>query len=335
VPSAPFVVPPLLLAVLLVVSAVAKLRDPRDTRSVFDKLRLPRFLTTLEAPRLLPYGELVLAALLVLLPGVWYLLAATLTLILFAAYLVIVVRALGFGYSLLCGCFGQLGLGWITRRTAIRNAVLVAVALVTWLDAWRGEGVLDRLLNAGDAGEAGWWLAGVLVAVVTTVMVVREGDMPPYVPPPVDDDDFPTIPVPYVLLDGPRGPRSVWQLTDDAARLLVFWNPVDEATAAVADRLPVWQRELGPVRVHLVTRSEWGQAVAVRPDLADELLGDPDGHTRERLGAAMPGAVLLGTDRFVAGGPVAGLDEIEVLVAAAAAEIRSSGVADPEGITAQ
>src|SRR5262249_53780350 len=50
VPSAPFVVPPLLLIAGLLISAVAKLRDPRDTWSVFDKLRLPRFLTTLRAP---------------------------------------------------------------------------------------------------------------------------------------------------------------------------------------------------------------------------------------------------------------------------------------------
>ena len=39
VPSAPFVVPPLLLIAVLVVSGVAKLRVPADTASVFDKLR--------------------------------------------------------------------------------------------------------------------------------------------------------------------------------------------------------------------------------------------------------------------------------------------------------
>lgn len=317
-PSAPFVVPPLLLAALLVLSAVAKIRDPRDTASVFAKLRLPAFLTTIQAPRLLPYGELVVAAMLLLLPGVWYLVAATLTLLLFTIYLVVVVRALGFGYPLLCGCFGQLGLGWITRQTAIRNGILVSLALVTWLDAWRGDGVLARLQDLGDD----WlWLAAVAVAVLTTGFVVREGRMPPYVPPPDEDDAYQAVPIPYAVLDGPEGPRTVWQLTDGAARLLVFWNPIDDATTRVAERLPDWQRRLGPVRVHLVTRSEWSQAVAVRPDLADDLLGDPDGHTRDRLGVAMPGAVLLGTDRLLAGGPVDGLDEIEELVAAASEEL--------------
>jgi hypothetical protein len=90
VPSAPFVVPPLLLVAVLAVSAVAKLRDPRDTRSVFDQLRIPRFLTRLRAPLLLPYGELVVAAGLMVLPGGWYVVAATLALLLFTGYVVVV-----------------------------------------------------------------------------------------------------------------------------------------------------------------------------------------------------------------------------------------------------
>lgn len=320
-PHAPFVVPPLLLATLLVISGVAKLRDPDDTASVFAKLRLPRFLTTIKGPLLLPYGELALAAMLLLLPGIGYLLAATATLVLFAIYLVIVVRALDFGYALTCGCFGQLGLGWITRQTAVRNGILLALALVTWVDAWRREGVISRLRDLGD----GWlWLAAVAVAIVTTAFVVRESKMPRIVRPDKEQLDYFAAPTPYALVDGPDGPRTLWQLTDEAARLLVFWNPVDEETAEVADRVPGWQEALGPVRVHLVTRSEWSQAVAVRPDLADVLLGDPDGHTAGRMAVSMPGAVLLGADRMLAGGPALGLAEIDELVAAAAAEIAAA-----------
>jgi hypothetical protein len=322
VPSAPFVVPPLLLIAILVVSGVAKIRDRRDTWSVFDKLRLPRFLSTIKAPVLLPYGELVLAAMLLLLPDGWYVAAATLALLLFAAYLVVVVRALGFGYPLLCGCFGELGLGWITRQTAVRNAILLAVALVTWVDSWRGDGVYQRLHGLGDDW---WWLAGVVLAMVTTAVLVREGDLPPYVAPDVDDEAYVALPIPYTVLDGPDGPGATWRLSDTAARLLVFWDPTDAETAVVADRVPTWQRLLAPVRVHLVTQSEWEQAVAVRPDLAEVLLGDPEGETRLRLGVtAMPGAVLLGTDRQLAGGPVDGPAAIEELVEAAAAELAAA-----------
>src|SRR5262249_46300800 len=146
----------LLLIAILVVSAGAKLRTYADTKSVFTQLGLTGIYLRLRLPRLLPYGELVVAALLLLLPGGWYVLAASLSLVLFVLYLVVVLRALALPYRVTCGCFGRLGLGWITRQTAIRNAVLVALALVTWLDSFRGDGVLDRLRALDDEGW--WWL---------------------------------------------------------------------------------------------------------------------------------------------------------------------------------
>jgi hypothetical protein len=321
VPSAPFVVPPLLLIVVLVISAVAKLRDPRDTRQVFHKLRLPRFLTTLKAPQLLPYGELAVAAGLLLLPDGWYVVAATAALLLFVAYLVVVVRALGFGYPLMCGCFGQLGLGWITRQTAVRNGVLVGVAAVTWLDSWRGDGVLERLRDLGDGW---WWLAAVALAMVTTFFVVRESEPPAYLPPEEGDDDYVARPVAYSVLDGPEGPTSLWALSDVAARMLVFWDPAEEGSEALPERLPTWRALLDPVQVHLVSESEWKPMAALRPDLAADLLGDPEGETRARLGVPVPGAALVGTDRLLAGGPVGGLEEIEELVEAAAEQLRAA-----------
>ncbi|HEY3530736.1 MAG TPA: MauE/DoxX family redox-associated membrane protein [Nocardioides sp.] len=324
-PSTPFLVPPLLLVAILVLSAAAKLRDHGDTASVFTKLQLPRFLNTINAPRLLPYGELVVAALLLLLPGGWYVVAASLTLVLFALYLVVVVRALHFGYPVRCGCFGRLGLGWITRQTAVRNAVLVLLALVAWLDSWRGDGVVERLQDLGDDG---WWLAAVLVTVVTTGFVVRESKLPaPHQPQRVDDDDdrYLARPIPYGLLDGPDGPDSLWKLSDAAARLLVFWDPARDSAPVIAERLPVWQEQLHPVRVHLVSLSEWSQVRTLWPELADDLLGDPDDETRVRLQVfTRPGAVLLGTDRLLAGGPAEGLEDIEELVAAAAEELQAA-----------
>lgn len=321
VPSAPFVVPPLLLIVVLVVSAVAKLRDPRDTGMVFHKLRLPRFLTTIKAPKLLPWGELAVAAGLLLLPGEWYVVTASAALLLFVAYLVVVVRALGFGYPLMCGCFGQLGLGWITRQTAIRNGVLVAVAAVTWLDSWRGGCVLERLRDLGDGW---WWLAAVALAMVTTFFVVRESEPPAFLPPEEGDEDYVARPVPYSVLEGPDGLASVWALGDSAARMLVFWDPAQEDSAAIVDRLPAWKSLLAPVRVHLVSEAEWKTAAALRPGLADDLLGDPEGKTQAQLGVPVPGAALLGTDRHLAGGPVDGLEEIEELVEAAAEQVRAA-----------
>jgi hypothetical protein len=107
----------------------------------------------------------------------------------------------------------------------------------------------------------------------------------------------------------------------------VFWNPRDTAAAAVVARLPVWQEQLRPVRVHLVSHTEWAAVRDLWPDVAHDLLGDPDGETRARLQVLpFPGAVLLGTDRLLAGGPVAGMSEIEELVAAAAEQLRTVAV---------
>lgn len=323
-PSAPFVVLPLLLALVLVVSGLAKVRDVDDTVAVFGALDLPEVLFRFRAPRLLPYGELVVAALLVLLPGGWYLFATTLALALFAAYLAVVLRALTFDHPVRCGCFGRLGLGWITRQTAVRNGILVLVALAAWLDSWRGDGVLARL---GDFDELDWWwLAAAGVTLVTTGIVVRDSAMPAARPETTadQDDSYVARPIPYGVLDGPAGPGTVWGLTDAAARLLVFWDPHDSGAPAVVHRLPVWQEALRPVRVHLVSTTEWSTARDLWPEVADDLLGDPDGHVRSRLGVIpYPGAVLLGTDRFLAGGPATGMVEIEELVEAAAEQLQA------------
>jgi Methylamine utilisation protein MauE len=314
----------MLLIAVLVVSGAAKLRVPDDTASVFTKLRLPAYLLRMRAPRLLPFGELILAAMLLFLPAGWYVVATSMALLLFAVYLVVVVRALGFGEPILCGCFGRLGLGWITRQTAMRNGVLLAVAAITWVDSWRGDAVIPRL---ADAGSEWWWLAAVLVAMLVTALVVREGRMPSMAPPPVNE--YVAQPVPYLVVDSPTGPCSLWSLSDEAARLLVFWDPTAAATTALPERLPSWRRLLGPVQVHLVTQSEWAQAVAVVPHLSADLLGDPQGEVRQRLATwRVPSAVLIGTDRLLAGGPAEGVDEIEELVEAAAEELRAAALAE-------
>jgi hypothetical protein len=330
VPSAPFVVPPLLLAVILCISAVAKIRDPGDTASVFVKLELPRFLLRLRAPALLPYGELALAALLLFLPDRWYVVAATLTLLLFTAYLIVVARALRFPYPILCGCFGDLGLGWITRQTVVRNSMLLTVALVTWADAWRGDGVLQRLRELGDGW---WWLGSVAVAIVTTTLVVREGKPPLYPSTPLLSDEYDARPIPYAVLDGPDGPRSVWQLSDAAARLLVFHGRSEAEADEVLARVAVWQEQLAPVQVHLVGHAEWAELSGHHPEVADRLLGDPDDQTRLRLSVfEVPGAVILGADRYLAGGPVVGLQEIEDMVEAAAEQIHAAAAATQEHV---
>lgn len=319
-------VPPLLLGLVLLVSAAAKIRTPGDTGSVFRQLQLPETLNRVRAPLLLPYGELALATMLLLAPGTWYLLAATLVLLLFAAYLVVIARALRFPYTVRCSCFGRLGLGEVTARTRVRNIVLLAIAAVTWADAWRRHGVVQRLAGSEDGW---WWVAGMLLAVGTTALVVWDARSAVHVPSagvqlPTDPGGYLTMPTPYVVLDGPEGLVSAWQLTDTAARMLVFLEPTDPDAGDLVSRLDGWADRLRPVVLHVVADGDREVLAHRHPEHSARLLGDPAGAVRGRFGIDVRGAVLLGTDRFLAGGPAHGDEEIDELMEAAIEELHGS-----------
>jgi hypothetical protein len=336
VPSAPFVVPPILLSLVLLVSAIAKIRTPHDTGSVFRQLQLPDVLIKIRAYYLLPYGELVLAAGLLFAPGTWYLVTATLTLLLFAAYFLVIARALRFPYAVRCGCFGRLGLGEVTQRTLIRNLVLLALALVTWIDAWRREGVAQRL---SDTTDGWWWAAGILLAVATTSVVVWDAHASPYTPtagvvPQVDENGYVTMPTPYLVLDSPDGLVTATDLSRTAARMLVFVEPTDPAAADLMSRIDDWAERLAPVQLHLVADYEWHHLARRYPDQAHRYLGDPAAAVRGRFGVDERGAVLLGTDGFLAGGPARDDDEIDELMEAAIEQLDAARGAAPDTATA-
>jgi hypothetical protein len=312
VSSAVFVVPPLLLVVVLVVSAVAKLRDPRDTASVFRQLGVPSVLIRLRAPLLLPYGELVLVAALLLTRGASYVVAGFGALVLFSLYVVVIQHALRLPYPVTCPCFGRLGLGEVTRRTLLRNVVLLALAIVTWADSWRGDGVAERL---GRLDGRAWGVTATLLVVAGLAVSAR-----PAVRFVVRHDPraYQERPIPEGVLHDASGPVSVWQLSDAAARLLVFCDPARDSE--VVERCAAWARRVEPaVITHVVTESE-------ADDLGAHVLRDPGGVFRRAVSAQAPGALLLGTNRMVAGGPVTGLEAISGLVDAMALEL---GLAEP------
>jgi hypothetical protein len=182
-------------------------------------------------------------------------------------------------------------------------------------------------------------VAGVLLAVATTVLVVWDARSAPYVPapevqPPPDPGGYLTTPTPYVVLDGPDGLVSAWQLTDTAARMLVFLEPADPAAAGLMSRLARWADRLEPVRLHVVADDDWRVLAARYPEQAERYLGDPFGAVRSRFGIEGRGAVLLGTDRFLAGGPSHGDEEIDELVEAAIEQLHRSPGVSPDAARA-
>lgn len=330
-------VPALLLVVVLLVSAVAKLRDAASVRESFITLQLPPSLTHSPAPVLLPWAEIVLAVALVVLWGPPAVAVAVAALALFVAYLVIIVRASRFGHPVECGCLGRLGLGVVGPVTVVRNVVLVALSGWVVVDASGNRSVLSRWLAADAAGWA--WLALVGVGVVLAGLMVYAGqDSSPAtggerdrsaratgdeaaLPAPAAaagaeaEADYERTPIPHVSLTVPGSGHRVHlrHLAASRARLFVFVNPGCGACVRAIQALPDLRARVGEVLgIHLVfARETDAESRYVTADaLGDEWFLDPEGIFTVTLQLASPGAVLLGADGYLAGGPVVGAQSV-------------------------
>jgi len=321
--DAPLIVPAVLLAFVLLVSGVAKLADLETAAQAFTSLRLPRFLMRWKVPTLLPVAEIVLAIALIVTSGWLAAVVNVAAVLLFVAYLVVIVRALGFGEPVTCSCFGKLGLGFVDRLTAVRNVVLVALAALSLFDAARGDGVLARLRDF-DGGE--WaWLTGVLGAVLLTWLIAgHRGDdsVASAVSGPVatagggDEDDYLRVPVPFAAVTTPGG-QSV-TLRDLAAReavLLLLVSPTCGSCIDVIEHARTWQRTMPALRTSLVLPMAPSEVVPGLDDADDfDLLFDETYAVARLFGVGTPSAVLLGADGKLAGGPVGGTKDVIALM---------------------
>ncbi|MGD8215862.1 TlpA family protein disulfide reductase [Aestuariimicrobium sp. Y1814] len=335
---------PLVLALVLALSGVAKLRSPRAAADSFVSLRMPPWLSNSIAPKVLPWGELVLAVLLLVLPGAFGVVAAGITLALMVTYLVVIARALGFDEPVECGCFGELGLGDVDRRTLWRNAVLVVFGVLAVVAA-----ILDGrapLLRWWQAGAADWgWLLVCVLVVALAVLIVggptpsaaspgRRQQGTAHEPGALDDElvlDYQRQPTPFAELVTPEGHRPLLRdLARQQALLLVFVNSHCAPCLRVSERIDEWSRELHPavaVRpVYALTGpEELDQSDPRVAAIADRALYDPQHRLAQLLEAhGSPSAVLFGVDDMLAGGPVTGEDAVISFVEEIRAELASA-----------
>lgn len=345
--STPVVVAPLLLVLVLAVSAAFKLRSPSTTADAFASLRLPAWMRQLKGPLLLPYGELVLAAALLLVPSPVYVLVTNLTAVLFIAYFVVIARALRFEVPVTCGCFGRLGLGLVDRGTLVRNGILVVLSLVAVGDAIAGHSVIGRFTDFG--AEQWGWMIGLLVAILLTGIIVRGGGRqttqpagaqtttnPVAASPSNDADDTDDLeyvrePVPFGVLrnreDGELVP--IGQLSGGKPVLLTFLSLGCGSCVRTMEALPAWADRHTLIRCIAIPAGE-GQSEL--PDLGAHVtwMEDPKGQLALAFQAGFPTAVLLGADGLIAGGPVRGFDEIANFFEDITAELADAGIA-PNG----
>jgi thiol-disulfide isomerase/thioredoxin len=309
--TSPLVLAPVLVWLVLALSGALKLREPQASRDAFLSLRMPTRLTASPAPVLLPWGELLLALGLLLLPGWLGVLAAVVTLLLFGVYLLVVGRALRFDEPVRCGCFGKLGLGTISRVTLVRNVLLVLLATVTVSQSWAGESLLIRL---GDLSVRDWgWVGGALVAALLAGLVVhgnsavQEARLPP-----VDEGgEYLRQPIPFGQMrysSGDLVPLRV--LAEQRPALLVFVNLTCGSCLRVVEALPSFAKE-NPEVSTLAVFAEGAGVPADDSGFTVPVLVDPERSVSRIFGIFPPAAVLLGGDGLLAGGPVSG--EIAVL----------------------
>ncbi len=207
-----------------------------------------------------------------------------------------------------CGCFGELGLGEVTRRTLVRNLLLVLLAGLAAWSATAGTSVAARLLAANGGTWA--WLA--LVVLCGATLVATFGGTKGVPAPPDAGLDYERQPLPFATLaDEYGGTRTLHELTTDGAVLLLFLSPGCGSCRPIIERLPEWSAGLGPVGVRAVVAQSLDSAVAAAPELAGRVLRDEQGVTARIFRVGTPGAVLLGGDGLLAGGPVQGAEVLE------------------------
>ncbi len=333
---ASFVVWPLLLAVVFTASGLGKWRDDdAATARGWADMGVPEQLNLGWLRRLHPWAEIVLAAALVVAPGPLAVVAASAAALLCMVYLVLIVRAALRPEPTGCACFGEKARTPITGRTVVRNAVLLAAALLAVVHSVSAGSPLSVLLDAPAA--TWWWLLAVAGAAVTAVLIEgAPGESPVATQAPSgpgadvgEPGDYVRTLTPFAhLVDSNGLAYSIVDLSAARAQLLFFVSPGCGSCKGVADRLPEWQERLPEVQLRLVVTLPLEELAESRPDWAPYAMQDPNGDAARMLRAAYtPTAVLLGTDGMLAGGPVAGSQEIADFVNDIAAELDAARAA--------
>ncbi|WP_210649281.1 MauE/DoxX family redox-associated membrane protein [Nocardioides sp. SYSU D00065] len=313
----------LTLAGVLLVSGVAKLRDPRATRDAFDALRVPGVLPADRAATALPWVEVTLAVLLLAAPRGWLVPVAVAVLALMLAYTWLVGRALGFDEPVSCSCFGSLGRHDVDRTTVARNVLLSVLAGAAVWYAVEG-GSAPAALRALD--RDGWWgLAATGAATAVVALVAGRASTPPASS---EVLDYERQPIPFGVLTRHDGSSAtLTELAASQARLLLVLNPGCSPCVRVAERVDGWSAQLGPAVGVVAVYPDGPSARAASQHAAETAAWEPELNIRRVFSVGTPAAILLGADGFLAGGPVAGEDDVVEFVA----EVQEALAEEPIG----
>lgn len=310
------VVPLVLCAAVLLVSGVAKLREPQATRDAFVALRLPRRLADSPAPALLPWGELALGLLLLVASGWLLLLAAVATLLLFLGYLGVITRALGFEEKVSCNCFGKLGEQGVTRRTLVRNAVLVAAATLAVVATLVPVTVPGTLVAAPGATLG--WLAMAALAGAATLLVLGHGQATHSTTSTLRTGSY----LPWVtFLDAATGTPVRLQDTAAGRTVLLFVSLGCGSCVRVLEDLDALRADHPDVTIRPVLSDTYaGDLATWEPaSMRTDALLDPHGNITNFVVEWTPTAILVDGRGMLLADPAIGEDDVRALIASASA----------------
>jgi hypothetical protein len=299
---------PLLLAAVLIASAIGKFRRPDDLTG-WAELGVPRALRREWIRALHPWGELALGLAVALLGGWLGVLASLLALTLMIVYTLLVVRVMTSDSAASCACFGSRRR--VSRVTVVRNVWLTLLAAAAAAVVW----VTPILGGALAAGIPQWtWLIALAVAGITTALILwpektsdggKATDAATGVLTAASDYVRARTPaVPVTLADG-----TVENLRAMAARkpiLLLAVSSLCEPCERVIAQRGEFRALLPEVDVRLLFAEPVGMSPSTEYD-EPMSLHDVEEYIAGSLGyVGTPSAVLLGADGLLAGGPVTG-----------------------------
>lgn len=338
------------LAVIMLCSGVATLRSREDVGETFRRLKVPRPFDAPAVARAFPYLELLLAVGLVQPFTVLRPFVGVAAVALFVVFLLLVLRAKGDGVSCGCfGEASAAPISGTTVARNILFLALAVMALAEGvLTLVRLGGTVNWLpLDAFGPAAWAWALVVVLLLAAAALLVGREsvpsaddGAHPDSVhpagagldgappagagldgahpagahPDDADLDDPPRLPFGDAVVIQEGHYVGLHQLVSQHAVVALRLSTGCGSCSSVIARLPEFQGALGPVQLRVLMPQHSPEALtpaslgAIPPEL---VLGDPGGMAASAVGLTrFPMAVLLGTDRLTAGGPVGGAQDV-------------------------
>lgn len=294
----------LTMVAVLGLSGVAKLRDRQATRDAFDALRVPALVPADVSAAALPWAEITLAVLLVVVPDGALVVVAAVVLVLMLIYTALIARALTFDEPVTCSCFGSLGSHRVDRSTLSRNVLLSILAgVVLWL-ALDGGSAPSAV---GELDSAGWWAIVATVAAASVAALVLGRGETSGAADAGELLDYERDRIPYGVVHQSDGSvTNLWDLTSSQARLLVVLSPGCGPCVRTAEKLDDLAVLLAPAVGVMAVYPDEAAAAAATEHAREIGVSEPDGNIRRGFSVGTPAAVLLGADGFLAGGPVAG-----------------------------